>query len=109
MPSGRTRTGSERLATKLRSLRGGLTQADAAQRAGISEATWQNLERSMTRGQPATLRRIADGFGMTFEELWSYVEDRPLAERFTAAELDELAKRLAPLLAVEIRRLNSKP
>ena len=109
MPSDQTKTGSERLATKLRSLRGGITQADAAQRAGISEATWQNLERAVTRGQPSTLRRIADGFGMTFEELWSYVENRPLAERFTPEELDKLAKRLAPLIAVGINRRNSKP
>lgn len=91
--------GSERLADRLVALRGGLTQTEAALRAGISHGTWQNLERQKVRAQPMTLRRIADGFAISYDELWSYVEDTPLSERFSDAELDALARRLAPLIA----------
>ena len=73
-------------------------------RAGISHGTWQNLERCIGRPQPATVRRIAEGFGETFDELWSYVEDTPLVERFSDEELDRLARRLAPLLAQYLRQ-----
>ena len=96
--------GSARLATRLKSLRGGLTQAQAASRSKISEATWQNLERAVVRPQPITVQRIADGFSMSFDDLWSYVDDTPPSERFTDAELDRLAARIAPLIAAELRR-----
>lgn len=96
--------GSERFAARLRALRGGLTQTEAAVRCGISHGTWQNLERAIGRPQPATVRRVAEGFGEPFDDLWSYVEDTPLQERFTDEELDRLARRLAPMLAQYLRQ-----
>lgn len=104
MPDPVNTDGSARLAAHLKSLRGGLTQAEAGARAGVSPNTWQNLERAKFRPQPSTLRRIADGFNVSYEDLWSYFEDRPLAERFTDAELDRLARRLAPMLAEYLKR-----
>lgn len=96
--------GSDRLAARLKALRGALTQTEAAARAGVSHGTWQNLERAIGRPQPATVRKIALGFGESFDSLWSYVEDTPLVERFTDEELDRLARRLAPLLAQYLRQ-----
>mgnify|MGYP000750583080 CR=1 FL=1 len=98
--------GSERLATRLKALRGALTQEQAAARAGISGNTWQNLERAVTRANPSTVQRIAQGFDLDYDELWSYVVDTPLHERFTDEELDRLAARLAPLLAARLRQQN---
>lgn len=99
------RTGSERLAERLRSLRGSLSQQQAAEQAGISHGTWQNLERAITRAQPLTLKRIANGFAVDYDELWSYVvENKPVDERFTDAELERLAARLAPMIARHLRR-----
>jgi len=95
--------GSDRLAARLKQLRGGLTQFQAGERAGIAGTTWQNLERSMVKPQPITLQRIANGFGIEYAELWSYVDDQPLVERFTDEELDRLAMRLAPLIAQHLR------
>lgn len=96
--------GSERLAARLRALRGALTQDQAAARAGISGNTWQNLERAVTRANPSTVQRIAAGFEIDYEELWGYVVDLPLHERFTDEELDRLAARLAPLIADRLRQ-----
>ena len=97
--------GSERLATRLRNLRGSLTQEEAARQAKISFGTWQNLERCKTRGQPMTLRRIADGFGVDYNELWEMVAGpQPVDERFTDAELERLAARLAPMIARHLKR-----
>lgn len=98
-----TPVGSERLAARLKQLRGGLTQSQAGERAGISGNTWQNLERGMVRPQPITLQRIATGFGIEYSELWSYVDDQPLVERFSDEELDRLALRLAPLIAQHLK------
>jgi transcriptional regulator with XRE-family HTH domain len=95
--------GSDRLAARLKQLRGGLTQQQAGERAGINGNTWQNLERSMVKPQPITLQRIANGFGVEYAELWSYVDDQPLVERFSDEELDRLAMRLAPLIAQHLR------
>jgi transcriptional regulator with XRE-family HTH domain len=92
------------LANRLRSLRGGLTQTEAALRCGINSGTWQNLERAVGRPQPATVRRIAQGFSEPFDALWAYVEDTPLEERFTDEELDRLARRLAPMIAQYLQR-----
>jgi transcriptional regulator with XRE-family HTH domain len=95
--------GSDRLAARLKQLRGGLTQQQAGERAGINGNTWQNLERSMVKPQPITLQRIANGFGVEYAELWSYVDDQPLVERFSDEEIDRLAMRLAPLIAQHLR------
>jgi transcriptional regulator with XRE-family HTH domain len=108
MPSGANKQGSERLAARLRSLRGHLTQQEACVVAGISLATWQNLERGNTRAQPATLRRIAEGFDVDQRELYDLVSDTPVDERFTDAELDRLAERLAPLIARRLAKLDPK-
>jgi len=96
--------GSERLAERLKSLRGALTQDQAAARADISENTWMNLELAHTRAQPRTIQRIARGFEVDYDELWSYVVDTPLHERFSDEELDRLAARLAPLIADRLRQ-----
>ena len=51
-----------------------------------------------------TLRRIADGFAVDYDELWELVAGpRPVDERFTDAELDRLAARLAPMIARHLR------
>jgi len=97
------KVGSNRLAARLKQLRGGLTQNQAAERATISGATWQHLERALVRPQPITLQRIATGFGIDYIELWSYVDDRTLSERFSDEELDRLALRLAPLIAQHLK------
>ena len=97
--------GSERLAQRLRSLRGSLSQQQAARQAKISTGTWQNLERCTHRAQPLTLMRIAEGFAVEYDELWSYVvENKPVDERFTDAELERLAARLAPMIARHLKR-----
>ena len=107
---GTPRPGSQRLAARLKTLRGGLSQQDSAYRAGINASTWQNLELCKTRAQPVTLQRIAEGFGIDFDELWGYVDDRPLDERFTDDEIERLAARLAPLIAGRIvKTLNEAP
>jgi len=97
--------GSTKLAAKLKALRGPLTQAEAAHVAGISFKTWENLERRNTRAQPATLRRIAEGFSVDLRDLYDLVSDTPVDERFTDEELDRLAERLAPLIARRVARL----
>jgi transcriptional regulator with XRE-family HTH domain len=106
MPSAANKQGSKRLASHLRALRGHLTQQEACVQAGISLATWQNLERGNTRAQPATLRRIAEGFDVEPRELYDLVSDTPIDERFTDEELDRLAERLAPLIARRLARLS---
>ena len=99
------RPGSERLAKRLRNLRGSLTQEQAAVQADISLSTWQNIERCKTRGQPAILRRISKGFAVSFEDLWDLAAaPQPVDERFTDAELERLAARLAPMIARHLKR-----
>ena len=98
--------GSKKLAERLRALRAGLTQGQAAAQAGIAVRTWQKLEYAEHRAQPMTLQRIAQGFAVSFDDLWDLVVDqRPLEERFTDEELNRLAVRLAPLIAEHLDRL----
>ena len=97
------RPGSAKLGAKLIELRQGLTQEQAAVKAGISLGTWQNIERAKSGGFPSTLRKIEQAFGLKERELASYRDDRPLVDRYTDAELLRLAKRLAPLIAQELR------
>lgn len=98
--------GSERLAQRLRNLRGSLTQEQAAIQADMSLSTWQNYERCKSRAQPALLRRISKGFGVSFDELWELAttSPQPVDERFTDAELERLAARLAPMIARHLKR-----
>jgi transcriptional regulator with XRE-family HTH domain len=105
MPETPSKVGSKRLAGQLRTLRGHLTQEEAAGVAGISLQTWQNLERAKTRAQPATLRRIAEGFDVDQRELYDLVSDTPVDERFTDEELDRLAARLAPMISRRLAKL----
>lgn len=101
------KTGSKLLADKLRELRGPLSQPEAAIRSGVSPKTWQNIENQMVdHPWPSTLRKIADAFGVDADELWALQDARPLVERFSDEELDRLAARLAPLLALHLRRLD---
>lgn len=107
MASGSDKPGSKLLADKLRELRGGMTQPEAALKAKISLKTWQNLEeQEVANPWPTTLRKIAEAFGLDADELWSYSDPRPLVERFSDEELDRLAARLAPLLALHLKRLD---
>jgi len=98
--------GSERLAQRLRNLRGSLTQEQAAVQADVSLSTWQNIERCKTRVQPAILRRISKEFAVSFDELWELATSapQPVDERFTDAELERLAARLAPMIARHLKR-----
>jgi transcriptional regulator with XRE-family HTH domain len=95
--------GSKKLAERLRAMREGLTQQQAAMQAGVNLRTWQNLEHAKTRAQPVTVQRIAEGFAVSFDDLWNLVVDqRPLEERFTDEELNRLASRLAPMIAIHL-------
>ena len=88
---------------RLKELRGGLTQAEAAQRAGITKAAWQLIETGKTQHPSSkTLKGIAQAFGVDFDELYGYVDRLPTVERFTDEELDRLAVRLAPFVADRI-------
>jgi len=96
-------TGSKKLAERLRAMRAGLTQQQAAMQADVNLRTWQNLEHAKTRAQPVTVQRIAKGFAVDFDDLWGLVVDqRPLEERFTDEELNRLAARLAPMIAAHL-------
>lgn len=107
MPTNPSTQGSKLLADKLRELRGPLSQAEAAIKAGISLRTWQNIERQLVdHPWPATLRKIASAFDTDPDELWALQDARPLVERFSDEELDRLASRLAPLLAHHLKRLD---
>jgi transcriptional regulator with XRE-family HTH domain len=98
-------TGSTKLAERLRAMRAGLTQQQAAMQADVNLRTWQNLEHAKTRAQPVTVQRIAKGFAVSFDDLWALVVDqRPLEERFTDEELNRLAARLAPMIAQHLDR-----
>jgi len=104
-----------KFAKRIRALRGTLTQAQAAQRAGCSERTWQNYERQLTKPRPDQIRFIAGAFGPSdpkamFEELHSlaYGPMLELEDRFTDAELDRLAARLAPFLAEYLTRIQEQ-
>jgi transcriptional regulator with XRE-family HTH domain len=98
-------TGSAKLAERLRAMRAGLTQQQAAMQADVNLRTWQNLEHAKTRAQPVTVQRIAKGFAVSFDDLWALVVDqRPLEERFTDEELNRLAARLAPMIAAHLDR-----
>jgi len=105
MPQTPENKGSQKLAERLRAMRGGLTQEQAAAQGDVSLRTWQNYEHAKNRAQPAQVQRIARGFAVDFDELWDLVEEqRPLNERFTDQELERLAVRLAPMIAAHLRR-----
>lgn len=88
---------------RLKDLRGGLTQAEAAERAGITKAAWQLIETGKTQHPSSkTLKGIAQAFSVDFDDLYAYVDRLPSAERFTDEELDRLAVRLAPFVADRI-------
>ena len=98
--------GSQKLARKLRELRGAMTQAEAAAYCELNLKTWENLERANVEDpKPKTLKAIAKAFEMPYEELWSYVDDTELVDRFTDEEIQRLAAALAPLIARQLRRL----
>ena len=98
-----------RLAKRVRSLRGLHTQREAAEIAEISQATFQNIELGKNKSpHQLTLKRIARGFGGSdWEKLWRELMEyahpvAPLDERLTNQELDRLSRRLAPVLAKEL-------
>ena len=97
------RTSPTPIGRRLRELRGGLTQAQAAERAGITKAAWQLIETGKTQNPSSrTLKGIAKAFGVSFDSLYAYVDRLPSVERFTDEELDRLAVRLAPFVADRI-------
>lgn len=88
---------------KLKALRGGLTQEQAAERAGVTKAAWQLIESGKTQTPaPKTLQGIAAAFSVDLDELHAFVDPLPTVDRFTDAELDRLAVRLAPFVADRI-------
>ncbi|MEI6446490.1 MAG: helix-turn-helix transcriptional regulator [Actinomycetes bacterium] len=94
---------------RLKQLRGGLTQKEAAARVGLHYSTWQKIELGVTaRPEAKNIRAIATGFGVDYDELWSYVDRLPAPERFTDEELDRLAIRLAPLLADRLNEIERR-
>ena len=106
MPPKDQKPGSTKLARKLRELRGAMTQAEAAAYCKLNLKTWENLERANVEDpKPKTLKAIANAFEMPYEELWSYVDDTELVDRFTDEEIQRLAAALAPLVARQLRRL----
>ena len=100
-----TKVGSEKLAAKLKQLRGEMTQEQAAAKAGVSMSTWQNIELQKFRAAPITLRRISEGFGVNIDDLRDLTDDSAVIQRFSDEELQRLAERLAPALALELVRL----
>lgn len=98
-------------AARLRSLRGGLTQDEAASRAGVNPATWQNAELAKNRPWPKTLRAISVAFGgkdheALYDELHELAHGRPEPfQRLTDEEVDRFARRLAPFLAEALDQL----
>ncbi len=64
---------SDRIAKNIHQLREarGLTQGQMAKIAGIPRATWTNLESGSANPTIAVLRRVADAFQVTLEELLS--------------------------------------
>ena len=71
---------------KLRQVRERLfvTQAELAQRTGISEATLSRIENSLQRPRISTVRKIADALGVRPEELVDW-EAEPADEGKDAA------------------------
>lgn len=66
--------------SKLKRLRfaSGETQEQVAARVGITERTYQSIESGVTgMPWPKTVRALADGFGVTVDDL--IVEDEPAA------------------------------
>lgn len=107
MGANEQRQGSARLGRRLRELRGPRTQAQAAVFAGVDLRTWQKLEiGEVQHPKGTTLRKIAEAFEIDLNDLWNLLDTTPLAERFSDEELDRLAARLAPLLALHLRRLD---
>lgn len=94
---------------KLRDLRGALTQAQAAERAGITKEAWQLIESGKTKTPaPKTLQGIARAFNEDPDVLANFVYLMPEAQRFTDEELDRLAVRLAPLLAERLTEIQER-
>lgn len=98
-----------KFAERIKALRGTLTQAQAATRAGIGERTWQNYERCLSPGKQDQIRAVADAFGggdadALYDELWmlGHGPGVEIGDRFTDAELDRLAVRLAPFLSEQM-------
>ena len=95
-------------------MRGALSQDEAAARARISRATWQNAELQLRRPWSKNLRSIAVAFGgKNWEELHqelfqlSHGMPEPIT-RLSDEELDRLATRLAPILAEELDRFQQR-
>ena len=53
-----------------RQLADGMTQAELAKKAGISERQLQNLESNKAKPKHQTVQRLAQALGVTLEELY---------------------------------------
>ena len=67
------------LAAEVARERGALTQAEAAQAAGLTQRTWSAVERSVHRPSADTALKLARWLGWTVEEVLE-AADRPVAD-----------------------------
>lgn len=90
----------ETLGDKLRALRGKVSQADAAEKSGISQQQWSKLERNLIQAEDsAVLGKIADAYLVDLDYLRGVKSassgfspsDRPLAGSALSAENSELS------------------
>jgi transcriptional regulator with XRE-family HTH domain len=88
------------LALALRELRGDLTQAEVAQRAGLSVGTWSRYETERQQPKAAQLSRLAQGLGIGLEDLDRAVEgQRQRRLDRTLRELRSLTPGLEPTVS----------
>ncbi len=88
------------LAAAIKKLRGGRTQKEVAQRAGIDETAWSLYENEGRQPTLKSLAKVAHGLGCTMarleEEIWE-ARNRRLAEAQTLAARKDLAGEPDPL------------
>ncbi|MBQ9098165.1 MAG: helix-turn-helix transcriptional regulator [Clostridia bacterium] len=68
--------------------RQGLTQAEVAEKAGLSDRTYADIERGVSSMRAETLIRICDALSITPNEIFTQENDNP------DATLEQIAKRL---------------
>jgi transcriptional regulator with XRE-family HTH domain len=82
---------AQHIAATLRRMRRirGLTQADLAERAGVSTPTVSELEMAKRPARPSTLRKFADALGVEVETFFP-AEDHPKAQGPRLSDLLEM-------------------
>lgn len=63
------------IGTKLKLLRGNMTQAELARRSGVDKAIISKIESGKMSGTIECHRRLADVFGLKLSELYAFLED----------------------------------